>query len=48
MTNKKVQKSAKEKINIEDWKKLILKKSEIKGKADTQAILKQMRYGLFN
>ena len=33
------------KINLRDWKKLIIKKGEIKKKTDTQKILQQMRYG---
>ena len=34
-----------DKVDLKDWKKLIIKKSEIKKKADTQKILQQMRYG---
>ena len=33
------------KINLKDWKKLIIKRGDIKKKADTQKILQQMRYG---
>lgn len=35
-----------DKIELKDWKKLTIKKSEMKGKrSDTQKILRQMRYG---
>lgn len=33
------------KIDLKDWKKLIIKKSEIKTKTDSQKVFQQMRYG---
>ena len=41
--NKKIELT--DKINLKDWKKLIIKKSEIKTKTDSQKVLRQMRYG---
>ena len=45
MKTKARQKAESNKINLKDWKKLIIKKSQIKKSVDSQKILHQMRYG---